>query len=195
MGQGSIYNTSSKQNINTKSSTETEVVSTDGCMPQMMWTKYFLDAQGYMCSQQLQQDNTSAMRLELNGKASSGKRTEHMAVRYFCIKDRVDEGDLTIHHCPTGDMVGDFFTKRLQGAAFIKFKNIIMGNVAHDFTQESKPMVGTSTPRSLLGDEPRSAEPNNVMSNGLGTEGLNDNAQDGRANKELTIVTRKKRKV
>ena len=108
MGRGSLYNTSVKQKINTKSSTETKVVSTDDCMPQMMWTKYFLEGQDYVCRHELQQDNTSAMRLEINGKTSSGKRTKHMAVRYFFIKDHVDAGDLTIHHCPTADMVGDF---------------------------------------------------------------------------------------
>ena len=203
MGQGSIYNTSSKQKINTKSSTETEVVSTDDVMPQMLWTKYFLDAQGYTCSHQLQQDNTSAMRLELNGKASSGKRTKHMAVRYFFIKDRVDAGDLTIHHCPTGDMVGDFFTKPLQGAAFIKFRDLIMGNVAHDFTQESKQMLGPSSPRSVLGDIPRindEEKPNKGsgpegLNKSAGPEGLNKNARDERANQDWTLVKHRKRKV
>ena len=175
MGQGSLYNTSAKQKINTKSSTETEVVSTDDCMPQMMWTKYFLEGQDYVCRHELQQDNTSAMRLEINGKASSGKRTKHMDVRYFFIKDRVDAGDLTIHHCPTADMVGDFFTKPLQGAAFIRFKNLIMGNVPHDFSANTiKQAFDTATPRSVLGDVPRSGKPKN----GSGTEGLEE-AQPG----------------
>ena len=79
MGQGSIYNTSSKQKINTKSSTENKVVFTDDCMPKMMGTKFFLESQGYAYEHQLQQYNTSAMRLEINGNASSGKRTKHMA--------------------------------------------------------------------------------------------------------------------
>ena len=108
MGRGSVYNTSAKQKLNTKSSTETEVVVTDEFMPQIMWRKYFLDAQGYSCNHELQQDNTSAMRLELNGKTSSGKRSKHMAIRYFLIKDRIDAGNLSIHHCSTGSIVGDF---------------------------------------------------------------------------------------
>ena len=78
--QGSIYNTSQKQKINTKISTETEVVSTYNCIPQVIWTKYLLDGQGYTCEYELQQDNTSAIRLDINGKVSSGKRTKHMAV-------------------------------------------------------------------------------------------------------------------
>ena len=46
-----------------------------------------------------------------------------------------------------------------------------------------------------MGDEPRSAEPNDVIAKGLGTEGLNNNARDGRVNKEWKIVRQKKRKV
>ena len=121
--------------INTKSSTETEVVSTDDCLPQIIWTKYFLDGQGYWCEYELQQDNNSAMRLDINGKKSIGKPTKHMEVRYFFTKYRVDAGDITIHYCPTAEMVGDFFTKPLQGAAFIRFRDLIMGKVAYDFRQ------------------------------------------------------------
>jgi hypothetical protein len=36
-------------------------------------------------------------------------------------------GDLTIKHCPTADMLGDHFTKPLQGALFRKFKVEIEG--------------------------------------------------------------------
>ena len=133
MGRGSIHNTSQKQKINIKSSTETEVVSTDDCLPQIMWTKYFLNRQGYSCEHKLQHDSTSAMRLEINSKASIGKRTKHMAVQYFFIKDRLDTGNITIHHFPTAEMMGGFFTKPLQGAAFIRFRDLIMGKVAHDF--------------------------------------------------------------
>ena len=42
MGRGSVYNTSPKQKLNTKRSTKTEAVATDDCVPQIMWTKYFL---------------------------------------------------------------------------------------------------------------------------------------------------------
>ena len=44
-------------------------------------------------------------------------------------------GEVKIEHCPTKDMVGDFFTKPLQGAQFIKFRNEIMNvNPAIDDT-------------------------------------------------------------
>jgi hypothetical protein len=37
------------------------------------------------------QDNESSVLLETNGKASRGKRTRHMNIRYFGIADRVDK--------------------------------------------------------------------------------------------------------
>jgi hypothetical protein len=49
-----------------------------------------------------------------------------MNIRYFFIADRVKAGDLRIEHCPTKDMIGDFFTKPLQGVQFYKLRDDIM---------------------------------------------------------------------
>ena len=145
MGTGSIYSTSQKQKINTKSSTETEVVATDDVLPQVIWTMYFLTHQGYKCEHIVMQDNESAIKLEENGQASSGKRTRHMNVRYFFIKDRIDSGEIKVEHCSTDLMRGDFFTKPLQGYKFRFFKALIMG---HEIPP--KPIARPSSPRSVL---------------------------------------------
>ena len=118
------------QKLNTRSSTETEIVGADDFMPAICWTRYFLEAQGYTVKDNvLFQDNKSAILLEENGKASSSKRTKHINVRYFFITDRVQQGDVSIEWCPTGDMTGDYMTKPLQGALFRKFRDQIMGVV------------------------------------------------------------------
>ena len=44
--RGSIISISKKQNIKTKSSTEAELIGADNAMPQMLWTRYLLEAQG-----------------------------------------------------------------------------------------------------------------------------------------------------
>ena len=65
----------------------------------------------------------SAAFLVLVGRApSSGKRTRHINIRYFFVADRVKSGEIGIEYCPTDDMVGDFFTKPLQGGKFVKFR-------------------------------------------------------------------------
>ena len=64
--------------------------------------------------------------LETNGRASSGKRTRHINIRYFFVHNRVDAGEVSIQYCPTGDMLADYFTKPLQGSKFQQFRNLIM---------------------------------------------------------------------
>jgi hypothetical protein len=129
LGSGVIYGTSKSQKLNVKSSTEAEIVGTDDVMPQILWTLYFLEAQGYKIKDNtLYQDNKSSILLETNGRGSSGKRTRHIDVRYFFIADRVKSGEIKIEHCPTGIMIADYFTKPLQGALFWKLRDMVMGN-------------------------------------------------------------------
>jgi hypothetical protein len=88
-------------------------------MPQVLWTRYFLEAQGYEVRESIiYQDNESAELLEKNGKRSSGKRTRHINIRYFFVADRVAAGEVTIKLCPTDIMRGDYLTKPLQGRKF-----------------------------------------------------------------------------
>jgi hypothetical protein len=69
LGRGIIYGTSKRQKLNTKSSTEAELVGADDVMPQMLWTLYFLEAQGYKIDHNiLYQDNKSSILLETNGE-------------------------------------------------------------------------------------------------------------------------------
>ena len=129
VGKGAATSISSKHKLVTKSSTEAEIVGADDVLSHLMWTNLFLKAQGYPPKQTiLYQDNTSAILLEKNGKESSGKRTRHINIRYFYIKDRIEKGDLEIKHCPTDDMLGDFMTKPLQGKKFRKFFRMIMNS-------------------------------------------------------------------
>jgi hypothetical protein len=128
MGRGFPIVTSTKQKLNTRSSTETEIVGVDDCMPAVLWTRYFLEAQGYGVRENIAyQDNKSAILMEKNGKASSSKRTKHVNIRYYFVTDRISKKDLTVEWCPTGDMIGDHMTKPNQGALFTKFRDQIMG--------------------------------------------------------------------
>jgi hypothetical protein len=73
------------------------------------------------------QDNQSAILLEKNGCASSGKRTcHHINIRYFFVAYRAASYEVSAQYCPTEDMVADFFMKPLQGSTFRKIRNLIM---------------------------------------------------------------------
>ena len=123
---------SGKQKLNTRSSTETELVGVDDMMPDVLWSALFLQEQGFEIKNNLiHQDNQAAILLEKNGKSSSGKRTKHINTRYFFVTDQIEKGDVSMTWCPTEDMTGDFWTKPLQGALFKRFRDLIMGVVPH----------------------------------------------------------------
>jgi hypothetical protein len=127
MGKGSIYASSLRQKLNTRSSTEAELVGADDAMGMILWTRLFLDGQGYKVQDtKLYQDNQSAMLLEKNGKRSSSKRTRHINIRYFFITDCIANGHVSVEYCPTEDMLADIFTKPLQGHAFHKFRDAVL---------------------------------------------------------------------
>ena len=95
MGRGFPMVMSTKQKLNTRSSTESELVGVDDMMPLILWTRYFLKAQGYNVSDNIVfQDNKSTMLLERNGTASSSKRTKHINVRYFFITNQITKGEV-----------------------------------------------------------------------------------------------------
>jgi hypothetical protein len=126
---GAAYATSQKQKLNTRSSTESELVGANDVLPQALWTKYLLEGQGYGTDSLMYQDNQSSIRLEENGRASSGRRTRHINIRYFFITERIAKKEVAIQYCPTKQMVADYFTKPLQGALFYKFRDQILGLV------------------------------------------------------------------
>jgi len=68
MSQGALKSSSMKQKINTRSSTEAELVAVDDMISSIVWTKNFLIAQGYDLKDNiLYQENTSAMRIRFEG--------------------------------------------------------------------------------------------------------------------------------
>ena len=127
MGGGAVLSMSKQQKLTTKSSTEAELVAVDDVMPQIIWTRNFLLAQGYHIKNNIvYQDNQAAMLLETNGIGSSSKRTRHINIRFFFVADRIKAGELQVEFCGTDSMIADYFTKPLQGKKFLELRKIIM---------------------------------------------------------------------
>jgi hypothetical protein len=84
MGRGFPIVSSTKQKLNTRSLMESKLVGVDDMMPSILWTRYFLKAHGYHVSDNfIFQDNKSTMLLELDGKASSNRRTNTSLLDIF----------------------------------------------------------------------------------------------------------------
>ena len=129
MGTGAIQSMSKKQKLNTRSSTEAELVGVDDAATMVLWTKLFLEEQGYNIEKNiLHQDNKSAILLETNGRKSAGKRSRALNIRYFFMTDQIEKGNVQVEYCPTDKMIGDFMTKPLQGSKFREFRRAVLGS-------------------------------------------------------------------
>ena len=83
LGWGTVHTKSSKQKLNTKSSTEAEVVGMSDYVPYTIWFVNFLQAQGYeIVSNTIFQDNQSAIRMEKNGRNSCTGNSRHIDITY-----------------------------------------------------------------------------------------------------------------
>ena len=99
MGKGAAYTMSTKQKINTESFTEAELVGVDDALPNVLWIRRFLNAQGFTVNDNVvYQDNQSAILLERNGQKSSGKRTRHIDIRYYFITDRIAHKEVRVEY-------------------------------------------------------------------------------------------------
>jgi hypothetical protein len=127
LGKGMIVSDSTKQKVNSRSSTEAELIGVDDRISKILWTKRFIEHQGFHVKLNIiYQDNTSTMKLENNGKASSGKRTRHFDIKYFYVTDLIGRDEVQVIYCPTDDMIADYMTKALTGSKFHYFRDLVM---------------------------------------------------------------------
>ena len=130
MGLGTLHNKSSKQKLNTKITTESEVVGVSEYLPYNLWQVHFFYHQGYdIRNSIIYQDSESAIKMERNGRNSCTGNSRHIDIKYFWAKDKVDRKEVRIEYCPTTLMLTDYFTKPLQGNVFRRFRQGIMGYV------------------------------------------------------------------
>jgi hypothetical protein len=126
LGTGAINAKSTRQKLNTKSSTESELVGLSDMGSNVLWHLQFMQAQVMdPPAAVIRQDNMSTISMIKKGSSGS-ERTKHVAIRYYWLKDKIKSGDLEIIYCPTNSMIADILTKPLQGADFIKLRDLML---------------------------------------------------------------------
>jgi len=101
LGKGATYTASCKQKLNTKSSTEVELVALDDAMGQVLWTRHFWPTQGYTVpTTTIYQDNKSTILLAENSRSSSSKRSRHINIWYFFVTDKIKKDEVKVAFCP-----------------------------------------------------------------------------------------------
>ena len=127
MGGEDVTSFSWKHKMNGRISTEYELIGTHYAIPQVQWTKQFMEAQGYDITENIMyQYNKSAILLDSNGKMSNSKKTKHIHVSFFCIKDVIERGYMSVQYCPTGEIWADILTNPLQGIVLNKMRAVLM---------------------------------------------------------------------
>ena len=78
-GCGVLLSKCQKQHFYTNISSEAEIVGVSDYLPNVIWERMFLEAQVFTIKENiLFQDNQSAIKIEEDGKASSGHKTKQM---------------------------------------------------------------------------------------------------------------------
>ena len=127
MGCGCVVANSRKQKTNTTSSTESKLACGDTMLKPLMWAKLHIGALGCSPKIGMAQDNTSAIKLMRNGKASSVKKTHHIKIGCFNVKDHLNRMEFELEHCYTDNIWTDHMSKPLQGKKFVEHRDWIMG--------------------------------------------------------------------
>ena len=126
LGRGPVYAKSTVQKLNTVSSAESELVGLSDSTSQIIWTRQFLEGQGYNIGPaKIYEVNTSAIKLAENGRSNSS-RTRHIAIRFFFISDRINSKEIVVEYMKTQDMIADILTKPMQGALFRRLRSLLL---------------------------------------------------------------------
>ena len=114
-----IHASTHKQSFVHTSSAGAEIDAQSEGIKHLLWARYVMKELGFEQKgpSTVYQDNMSAIIMGVDGKGSY-KNSKHMPVRFFFIKQHLDQGVVKLQHCPTEYMVADILTKPLQASLF-----------------------------------------------------------------------------
>ena len=108
-----FYSRSFKQKLVGRSSTEAEIQALDQAVVEVEWLRWLLHELGYAPSDPtiIFQDNLSCIQIA-EGTADASPRTRHYAMRYFYVKQALEEHSVILKYLPTQDHTADILTKQ-----------------------------------------------------------------------------------
>ena len=77
------------------------------------------------------------MRLLEQGTGSF-KRAKHIKVRFFWLKDLIDDGEVILIYVPSEELVADMLTKATTGAKFKYLRDKLLGVMEEELSLEGK---------------------------------------------------------
>jgi hypothetical protein len=118
---------SQKQPQVAKSTCVSELYAVNTVGEYVEWMVQLMEEIGYpQGTVRISQDNQCAMQLMKVGTGSF-KRSKHVKVRYFWLKELIDEGRVQIYYVPSEVLVSDALTKPITGARFRALRLLLIG--------------------------------------------------------------------
>lgn len=125
-GGGPVYATSTKQKLVSKSSTESELNALHEALSQLEWLQNLLSELGYPSAPAtVYEDNMSTIILARDGVKSAG-RSKHIQVRYFYVKQLIEQQRINLVHLTTDQQIADILTKPVVGAQFLRLRKLLL---------------------------------------------------------------------
>ena len=127
---------STKQPVVALSSCESELIATSTVGCGVEWSRQFVQELGVaQLTTEIGVDNQCSMHLLARGTGSF-KRAKHIKVRFFWVKDLIDEGEAQLKYIPSEELVADMLTKATTGAKFKYLRGKLLGTQDDDDDKE-----------------------------------------------------------
>jgi transposase InsO family protein len=113
VGDGAISWNCKRQPTIAVSTTEAEYMATSHCLKEALWLRQLLEDVGLVQrgATSIMCDNQGCIALAKDPKHHS--RTKHIDVQHHFIREKLEDGEVSLWYCPTEDMVADVLTKAL----------------------------------------------------------------------------------
>jgi hypothetical protein len=133
MGTGAISWRSKLQTMVTLSTTEAEYIAAVSAGQEILWLRNLFTELGYVIEgpSTLYVDNQSAISVARNPEHHG--RIKHLDLRFYWLRDEVNNGKINIEYCPTQEMPADMLTKGLHRVR----------------VQEMLPLLGVENPEQM----------------------------------------------
>jgi hypothetical protein len=114
LGNSLISWSSGKQQITALSTAESETIALTLAAQEAIWLRSLLDELKFKQNKtEIMEDNQAAIAMAKNPR--NHKRTKHIQVRYYFIREHLENGSLALIYCSTANQLADPFTKILSG--------------------------------------------------------------------------------
>ena len=128
---------SSKQPVVAMSTCESELIATSTIGCGVSWSRQLLQELSItQMTIEIGVDNKCSMYLLEQGTGSF-KRAKHIKVRYFWVKELIDEGEVILRYIPSEELVADLLTKAVTGAKFKYLRAKLLGWNDEDVVKEA----------------------------------------------------------